>query len=204
MRTPLIALQPVLLNWIQLLEDYADASQGDAAYWWNERASVSTLAGAAWRTAGWIALEEYRTYKATSKTTNKTGRCDLWLAQKGLIEEAIEIEAKQGWQSFAADINLLSKVNDKLWYDAIADATALDDASHRTAALFLVPDFKETPTKSMQNHAIDRVINFAIRSDIAADVVIWGFPNSNKEAVSSRVTVSDKHYPGAFLILKVI
>src|SRR5713226_1261165 len=60
---PLPELRQVLRKWIFVNKDYVHRWDGiDAPWWYNERASVSALAAAAWLAKG-IALEEYTTRK---------------------------------------------------------------------------------------------------------------------------------------------
>ena len=62
----------------------------DYPFWYNERASLGSIAAAAWLANG-VALEEYSARKRASR-----GRADLWI----LIDGArFAIEAKQAWLS---------------------------------------------------------------------------------------------------------
>ena len=59
-------LSPLLVAWLETLEQFCAASgYTNNPWWYNERASISTLAGAAWKLhdKGWVALEEYSTRK---------------------------------------------------------------------------------------------------------------------------------------------
>lgn len=67
---------PVLKNWMAVSKEYACAWKPNDAHWsYRERAHISMLAAAIWRTGG-VALEEYGTKKTRSKKLY-SGRCDL-------------------------------------------------------------------------------------------------------------------------------
>ena len=99
-------LSPLLVAWLETLEQFCAASgYTNNPWWYNERASISTLAGAAWKLhdKGWVALEEYSTRKrgvvpdkkieAPKKTV--AGRCDLYVSHRS---SDFAFEAKQVWQ----------------------------------------------------------------------------------------------------------
>jgi len=47
------ALKPILKRWIEINQEYCDAYPAeDCPYWYNERAAISTLAGAVWKSGG--------------------------------------------------------------------------------------------------------------------------------------------------------
>lgn len=98
-------LRPLLEEWLNVL---ADACQSDGyednPWWYNERASLSTLAGAAWRLKGWQALEEFSVAKrgyppksGIGDRQGRRGRCDLYIADHR--RHTYGIEAKQAWQT---------------------------------------------------------------------------------------------------------
>ncbi len=45
----------LLEEWSLLIERYCRISEGDAPYWYTERANIGLIAGAAWR-CGWLSL----------------------------------------------------------------------------------------------------------------------------------------------------
>ena len=58
----------------------------DNPWWYNERASLSVLAGAAWTLKDWFALEEFSTIKrmrtlapSVDEGHLRNGRCDLFI-----------------------------------------------------------------------------------------------------------------------------
>ncbi|OKQ15661.1 hypothetical protein [Vibrio antiquarius] len=82
-----------------------DKGKFDLAYFYNERANISILAGAIWRQSEYkaLVLEEYSTDKEKQTDDNKDinargyrGRRDLWFC---LNEQQFRCEAKQLWWS---------------------------------------------------------------------------------------------------------
>jgi hypothetical protein len=60
---PLKKLEKLLLNWTWLNREMIKFWKGkDCPWWYNERTSISTLAGAVWASGG-IVLEEYTSKK---------------------------------------------------------------------------------------------------------------------------------------------
>jgi hypothetical protein len=114
----------------------------DNSWWYNERASLSLLAAAAWGVKGWGALEEYSTTKQGVVPANKVdegqikrGRCDLWLGNR----TGYALEAKQAWQSIGARANNVNvwKALRHAWSDA--GKLTVDEADKRLAAVFVSP-----------------------------------------------------------------
>jgi hypothetical protein len=82
-----------LKQWIVVIKDFCDYCEGeDAPYWYNERPSLGTLAGAIWKAGGFV-LEEYRGTKRYRKKKWE-GRVDLYFSWKN---KGYVIEAKQIW-----------------------------------------------------------------------------------------------------------
>ena len=79
----------LLEEWMLTIERYCRIMDGgDAPYFYNERANVGLLAGAAWR-CGWVALEEFQSLKGYRNQKKTNGRIDLWLATER-DEELVE------------------------------------------------------------------------------------------------------------------
>lgn len=139
-------LHPVLNGWIDLVVSYSNSFKGDACYWYNERCTLSTLAGAAWRSHNWVALEEFSTQKASRKVDSesgnaKNGRCDIKIASPST---SFAIEVKQAWQPVG------NRVRDEFGYVTDALKKAKNDArelkreiaSQRLAGVFVVPNIR--------------------------------------------------------------
>lgn len=143
-RNALKGLRPLLEGWIKAVDDYCRAVRFcDNPWWFNERANLSVLAGAAWRLPGWLALEEFATIKrgvVPGKTleTGKVsrGRCDLHVSN-GLTQYGFE--AKQLWQSAGtrAGASQLPRAA-RAASDAAGNLMAFQ-ADKRVAAVFIVP-----------------------------------------------------------------
>jgi hypothetical protein len=143
-KRPLVGLYPLLRNWTGAVMDFCRRREyEDNCWWYNERASLSILAGAAWRTKGWSALEEFSTTKRGVIPDDQVdpgrivrGRCDLYVAH-GSGDYAIE--AKQAWQSIGrrARVSRVDQAMAKAWRDA--GNLTHDEAQHRLAATFVAP-----------------------------------------------------------------
>lgn len=88
----LSVLSPMLEYWLLLNASWEGS---DAPWWYNERASVSFLAGAVWKYGGW-AMEEFSADKLSAERRKKkySGRCDIAF---GIDGHDFWGEAKQCW-----------------------------------------------------------------------------------------------------------
>lgn len=137
-------LHPVLSNWTQAVMDFSKQADHDNNCWWyNERASLSVLAGAAWRTKGWTALEEFSTTKRATVPDGEVdhgrvsrGRCDLHIESPS---NNYAIEAKQAWQCIGknARADRMAKAMKKANKDA--GNLSRDEGKHRLGLTFVVP-----------------------------------------------------------------
>ena len=138
-------LRPVLKAWLTIHQDFSKkVKDEDALYFYNERATLSTLAGAAWK-CGFYALEEYASYK-TKKRKLKNGRTDLWLRKNDHTEYVIE--AKQVYVSMSP---AASKTEDKIVTaldEAKRDAKASRNQKQGLGIVFVVPEIP--PSKKAQ------------------------------------------------------
>lgn len=84
----------IMEEWMLSIERYTRIMNGnDAPYYYNERANISVLAGAAWK-SGWVALEEFQSKKGYRNRAKTNGRTDLYFANEA--DEEL-IEAKFEW-----------------------------------------------------------------------------------------------------------
>lgn len=142
-------LRPVLQSWVKLVKDYCRMDSFEHNPWsYNERASIGTLAGAAWRTPGWLATEEYCTTKVQSipksgieMDGDRRGRCDLLLETS---DTTYAIEAKHAWQPISKGASTLLKG----MLLALKDANDLtdDEGDQLIAATFTSPYLVLPPT----------------------------------------------------------
>jgi hypothetical protein len=89
-------LKPIIKTWMDLIRKYSNRHKNeDALYWYNERATLSTLVGAIWKWDG-TALEEFLSTKTKSQNKKskrtKSGRTDLWFEWR---DKQYIVEAKQ-------------------------------------------------------------------------------------------------------------
>ncbi|NMZ61032.1 hypothetical protein HBO25_20000 [Pseudomonas nitroreducens] len=137
-------LRKLLNAWVAVIERYT-SSFDDNPWWYNERAILSTLAGAAWTLDGWVALEEFTTVKRLRTLEPgvdhgdklRNGRCDLYVRAPKI---SFAFEAKQATQSIGrrsdgASYTLQAR---KAAWDDIGDVQA-HEADCRFAATFVVP-----------------------------------------------------------------
>ena len=201
-RDELMPLRPVLKTWTELVLKYSDTfPQYDACYWFNERANISMLAAAAWKTqGGWLALEEFSTYKHGEDAALKNGRCDLRLI-KPRNETSYAIEAKQVWQGVGELVtDRYQRVREGM-ARARKDASKLHktEAKTRLAGCFVVPSIPASQADG--THSRKRLEKWLkeLQHKVPADAIAWAFPESSNalEADNGRI------YPGVCLLLNV-
>lgn len=214
--TTVSRLRPLMEAWVARSSDYCRChGWEDNGWWYNERASLSILAAAAWSLKGWCALEEYATTKQgvvppgnADAGKVKPGRCDLWMGRN----TGYSVEAKQVWQSIGSRA---SGKNPDLWnqYDAAwndAGNLTCDEADVRLAALFVSPylpvsDIRRESGRSgrvgtvaIQSAALEWLSAADLRSDPRVHGVAWYFPKKCGEFISKS---GKNAFPGAVLIL---
>lgn len=159
-------LGPLLTSFIETVEDYC-RSEGSPPYWFNERASVSLLSGAAWR-AGWIAIEEFPTRKVMLERSTETdlthryGRCDFYAKDPGGLSFAFEAK-----HVMAKPSQLANEVTAALRL-ARDDAAQLllGEATARVALVFAVPHFPIGDVKSPSDiHSMINTLLHGVTSD---------------------------------------
>ena len=158
------SLRPLLNEWTGIVLRYCALSRFcDNPWWFNERATLSTLAGAAWSLPDWVALEEFKTLKRDSVPSTKVeqgqltpGRCDLYVSNK---KYDFAFEAKQAWQSIGKNSGGMKYVclaMGKAWTDA--GNLDVDEASHRLAATFIVPYIPSVQAKNADDLAVREAV----------------------------------------------
>jgi hypothetical protein len=195
--TKLEVLKPVLDKWIAIVEEYSAAfGKEDACWWYNERANVGILAAAAWKTEGWLSLEEYATTKRGEKGKYK-GRCDLYVAKKTDRKISFDIEAKAAWQCMEEAGN--GEIKRQL-AEAKNDVERLrtDTAENRVEACFVMPwlyskNKNDDPTEKLEKWL--KCVRKSILCD--ADAIAWVFPEESRQ-----LWLENYFYPGVVLILR--
>lgn len=198
-------LSPLLKEWISTVKEYYKISGGDLCWLYNERASLSTLAGAAWK-IGWGALEEYSTkklyFKKGADKSHATGRCDLWIAHNS---KSFAIEAKHSWQRIGSGVKTPNKGAKRKFQAAFKDAGRLqkNEADARLAVLFVAPSFPRSqlpPGETERAEKATEVINewiATIKTDFGYEAVAYVFP-----AATRTCEYDGRIYPGVALIAK--
>lgn len=202
LREELLPIRPILKTWTELVLKYSDSfPQDDACYWFNERANISMLAAAAWKTRGdWLALEEFSTYKHGEDSALKNGRCDLWISRTN-SETSFAIEAKQVWQGIGDFVgDRYQRVREGMAC-ARKDASKLHktEAKTRVAGCFVVPSI---PASQVNGESFrKRLAKWLkdLQGEVHADAIASVFPESSEllEAGNGRI------YPGVCLLLNV-
>jgi len=186
--------RPLLNNWITANVRFVRYWQGDLPWWYNERASISVLAGAAWMTGG-LAFEEYTAPKRTGKKRHPTysGRVDLYLKVK---EEQFIAEAKYYWSgatsvSAATSDNLREKLKEAC--DGIRICPRL--RQRKLGILFATPYIAKSQKTRVDELARDWVA--AIRS-VKCSCCAWVFPKEYRYMGGQYV------FPGAAVLIQEV
>ncbi|WP_343290880.1 hypothetical protein [Vibrio harveyi] len=143
-------IRPVIEEWLKLNRDYIELAESvDNLYWYNERSTVSTLAGAVWRCGG-FAQEEYSAEKGEGNK-NRTGRVDLYFHFNGVN---VVCEAKQLFiylpKNNQKDIKKYLEDSLKEASNDLHDTTALSDYHHFGIALSFIVPYKQ-PSEDIKN-----------------------------------------------------
>jgi len=166
---------------------------GDAPWWYNERALVSTFAGAAWLSDGY-GFEEYTDSKRGKRKKVFAGRVDLEFA---VGRHEFKAEAKQCWLyiSFIRDLtSYIEKYVDKAKRDV---RRCPPGGMRRLAIVFGVP-FLARRFRSEMPSRIAWILDQAMQ--IEADAVAWTFPDLRRLPVSRRGNI----HPGIIVWIKEI
>jgi hypothetical protein len=199
----------LLEEWILSIERFCRITDGDAPYWYNERANIGILAAAAWR-CGRIALEEFQHHKIDAslddeqldqEQNTRYGRCDLWISDD---RKAEIIEAKFRW------LNMLSNKMDELAGSCLK-AAVLDAKSTvkvrpdiiRGIGVAFLPTYAKSEKVGDEND-LEKVIFNSISSvckNTDSDIVAWCFPKLLRKHVGEKY---NNYLPGTILIAKTV
>ena len=184
-----------LLNeWCNVIERYTEEyDQKDALYWYNERATLSTLSVAAGRSDFYV-LEEYSTQKYDRSNNNKyKGRSDLFL---GIGRSSYVFEAKQIWVSLSERAkDPKSKIKLSL-RDARREVVVSN--AHGTMSsygiVFAVPFIRKSYWNDRSQY-LDKFIG--ILKDLDYDAMAYVFPDNGK-----TITEDGTYYPGVVCVIR--
>lgn len=204
----LSTLVPVIKQWKVLVEKYSDVNKAkDALYWYNERATLSTFAGAIWLSGGTV-LEEFSSTKINSRKKEsrkkKSGRTDLWFNWRG--KEYI-VEAKQISPSMDPRKTTVVNELEKYLKEACKDAkNFVPPTGHkkyiRMGVVFLSPYLSRSYRNKQE---IVKTKIFDLRGELSQKhgyrLLAWIFPPSTRKL---QDTNDGLIYPGVALVAKVI
>jgi hypothetical protein len=194
-RPKLNALDAILKQWIKSVSNYCVAfpgKKGDAPYWYNERATLSTFAGAVW-TVGGLALEEYHATKVHEQSKRK-GRIDLWFHWN---ENSFALEAKQLWihldeRTIAESV--VPKLDEKLKI-AVAQVKEIPKSEgYRLGLVFIVPSIF-TYDRNKIKELLAGFQNTLLRAKY--DMLAWVFPRHARELMYHKL------YPGVVVVAQI-
>lgn len=191
-------LKPIIEEWQRINSKYCNKNKGkDALYWYNERASLSTLVGAIWLSGG-TALEEFSSQKMSNRR-KKTGRTDLWFEWQN---KKYLIEAKQDSSLSLSSSIILKRIKNILTKEACDDAkkSLPRERLMRIGLVFASPYLHKSKRKELGNKIEDFKTN--LEQMCRADKSIFcacSFPNSARD-----LKYKDYYYPGAVLIGKFV
>ncbi|MEE4687915.1 hypothetical protein V2K59_24060 [Pseudomonas alliivorans] len=210
-------LEILLAAWIKAVVRYTSANERDNPWWYNERASLSVLAGAAWTVKGWSALEEYSTLKrhrtlepGVDSGSLRNGRCDLYVQSP---DTTFAIEAKQTVQSIGArsdGYTFVDRAIRKAWNDS-GDLSCWE-GDRRFAVTFIVPSIPMIEIEIDDARAetvCARKVEQAIRVWLTDEPGFLGasmkrtdfafiFPNLG----NPHYSLGDKYYPGVVVVFE--
>jgi hypothetical protein len=167
--------------------------QQDLPWWYNERATISILAGAAWN-YGFIAIEEYSTKKGKLHRSRQ-GRCDLYI---GTGTQHFVCEAKQIWVSIGRRTSESRNKINKEFKDACDNARELDRFEGRRLGLgFIVPHLPLSDERYL-NECLSDFKNEVLK--IKCHAIAWAFPSKTRYLKGD----DNRFYPGIVLLVKEV
>jgi hypothetical protein len=206
-------LLSLLRAWLSAIDRYSKVFTEDNCWWYNERATLSTLAGAAWSLKGWIALEEFSTSKRGKRVKGvdsgklRRGRCDLVISSP---DTSFAIEAKQAWQPIGGcgdQQRYVRDGQDLAWSDCWH--LSLNEADRRFAVTFIVP------TLSLEDVSLEggQINTKMVREKVSSWLELMGdFRRSPRRKTSYAYLFPDRedksysneshHFPGVVVVFE--
>lgn len=207
----------LLSGWIKAVERYTSANERDNPWWYNERASLSVLAGAAWTLKDWHALEEFSTQKrfrtlepGVDAGSLRHGRCDLYIKSP---QTSYAIEAKQALQSIGArsdGYTYMARAMRKAWEDT-GDLGSWE-ADRRFAVTFIVPTIPMSEVivlESGKQKVCALKVEQSIKAWLTDDPSFSGPSMKNNDFAfvfprlgNPHYSIDDKYYPGIVVVFE--
>ena len=192
-------LKPILKKWCVLNREYTEKTKSDCSWWYGERAAISILAAAAWK-SGNIALEEYSTDKRGDEfSTSVTGRCDLKIVigDKKFLFEAKQIRPRL---SKKKEYDALSKpcegILNKLRSACRGAGRLKSREGRRFGICFISPRIYESASVHLEE-SISKLIDLLLEKNREYHAIAWHFVNNLNEFKEKK-----KIYPGIILLIK--
>jgi len=197
---PLPKFAKFLAKWVELAKD-PDWGRKDAPWWYNERASVSLLAGAAWSTDGW-AFEEFATRKGRTRSRRK-GRGDLWFKVPSDRHYHM-VEAKQIYPSIGTGAGDPLPIILEALKEACHGASEIDEeGTSRTPRIGLVFVVPYAPKSQKVGPMVDDFLKMAKRErkgDLKNCAMAWVFRRPNQGIPYDAQ--EGCFYPGVLMLMR--
>lgn len=197
----LSAIVPVLNQWQSIVENTAKlwAKDGDATWWYNERASLSLFAGAIWKCKG-FAFEEFsveRKIDTKRGSRRKNGRCDIEFELKRKYYIA---EAKQCWPTLGQHKeDAVQKVSSSLEQAEIQVAQVWEKGYHSLAMAFVIPRIPIGYTDETESSLLGLASELG---NLPKTTVAWVFPKATRQLRPPRTSpFYNLIYPGVILAI---
>jgi hypothetical protein len=185
-------LRPALERWIAINRKLSHEWSPDTPWWYNERASLSILAGAIWQENG-TAFEEFSWTKTRSGKLGH-GRVDL---EFSLGVYGYRAEAKLRFLRVSQGFAHIGRLNDQL-AEATADirCCAAEKWIRRLGVLFVAPSIPESREGDL--HAVVKKLGH-LADRINCDAYALAFP-----VLPHLPRYENRCYPGAMVFLKEV
>jgi hypothetical protein len=210
-------LEILLAAWVKAIVRYTSANERDNPWWYNERASLSVLAGAAWTLKKWSALEEFSTLKrhrtldpGVDSGSLRNGRCDLYVQSP---DTTFAIEAKQTVQSIGArsdGYTFTDRAMRKAWEDS-GDLSCWE-GDRRFAVTFIVPSIpmNEVVMEGAGEESVcARKVEQAIKAWLTDEPSFLGISMKRTDFAfifpqvgNPHYSMNDKYYPGVVIVFE--
>jgi hypothetical protein len=198
---PFRSLKPVFEQWQKLSSSPEWLSVGDAPWWYGERASLSSFAGAVWRSNGW-AFEEFGSQKRTihkSKAGWTSGRVDIAFR---VGRKYFLAEAKQYWPRLSNDrIDVTLDGVSKILAEACNDVRKISEPGYiRMGMAFIVPSIHKSKKEHLAKGISDLMEGLLNHKDTT---VAWTFPEAAQKIKADK-PYHERIYPGVILIIRKV
>lgn len=186
--------EPIIEEWVLMIDRYCRIWKDDAPYWYTERANIGLLAGACWR-AGFLSLEEFQWKKGYVNKPKYIGRADLWIGNES---RDVIVEAKMKRLSLSS--NGPSKTIGPV-LKAAYDAAKSSKGNQNMDAFGMV--FISAYAIEAKKDNIDDLIKKMAKQlgeDFKDCMIFWHFPSETRTVLHN----DKKIYPGLFSVARKV